>query len=200
MQALRPAPGGFYTGTKVPAYPMQALRPAPGSLCGAGSPCAHLFGRSAPSPGLLSRVEKVGKDTPGTSWFLDLRRRGPRPPLIPRPSALAVLVVGKKVCGILEGNPPTAPRIENTECSLDETKGKNKTDLPTNPKWQIGLFLWLKPYWGVRQRRRGDNVPPSGGPGAQPRHAFGSFRRETKGTPGVGRVGPLVGAGATNPA
>ena len=36
-------------------------------------------------------------------------------------------------------------------------------------------------------------MPPSGGPGAQPRHAFGSFRRETKGTPGVGRVGPPMG-------
>ena len=45
----------------------------------------------------------------------------------------------------------------------------------------------------------GTTCPPSGGPGAQPRHAFGSFRRETKGTPGVGRVGPLVGAGATSP-
>ena len=41
-------------------------------------------------------------------------------------------------------NPPAAPRIENRECSLDETKGKNKTDLPTNSKWQIGLFLWQK--------------------------------------------------------
>ena len=43
-------------------------------------------------------------------------------------------------------------------------------------------------------------IMPQGGPGAQPRHAFGSFRRETKGTPGVGRVGPLVGAGTTVPA
>ena len=41
-------------------------------------------------------------------------------------------------------NPPAAPRIENRECSLDETKGKNKTDLPTSSKWQIGLFLWQK--------------------------------------------------------
>ena len=41
---------------------------------------------------------------------------------------------------------------------------------------------------------------PQRGPGAAPRHAFGSFRRETKGTPGVGRVGPLVGAGAASPA
>ena len=40
---------------------------------------------------------------------------------------------------------------------------------------------------------RGSEASPSGGPGAQPRHAFGSFRRETKGTPGVGRVGPLMG-------
>ena len=46
---------------------------------------------------------------------------------------------------------------------------------------------------------RGSEASPSGGPGAQPRHAFGSFRRETKGTPGVGRAGPLVGAGATSP-
>ena len=36
------------------------------------------------------------------------------------------------------------PRIEKTECSLDETRGKNKTDLPTNSKWQIGLLLWQK--------------------------------------------------------
>ena len=36
------------------------------------------------------------------------------------------------------------PRIEKTECSLDETRGKNKTDLPTNSKWQIGLVLWQK--------------------------------------------------------
>ena len=34
---------------------------------------------------------------------------------------------------------------------------------------------------------------PQRGPGAAPRHAFGSFRRETKGTPGVGRVGPPIG-------
>ena len=57
-------------------------------------------------------------------------------------------------------------------------------------------FCGTNPIEGVRQRRRGDNVPPSGGPGAQPRHAFGSFRRETKGTPGVGRVGPPMGRSA----
>ena len=41
-------------------------------------------GRSAPRPGLLSRVEKVGKDTPGTSWFLDLRHKGADPLGFPR--------------------------------------------------------------------------------------------------------------------
>ena len=54
--------------------------------------------------------------------------------MIPRPCALAVLVAGKKASGILGGIPPAEPRIENTECSLDETKGKNKTDLPTQLK------------------------------------------------------------------
>ena len=56
-------------------------------------------------------------------------------------------------CGSLNpqassGAPPAKPRFENRECFLDRTKGKNKTDLPTNPKWQIGLFLWHKPYRG----------------------------------------------------
>ena len=54
------------------------------------------------------------------------------------------------------------------------------------------------PIEGVREPQ-GERSVPLGGPGAQPRHAFGSFRRETKGTPGVGRAGPLVGAGATSP-
>ena len=66
-------------------------------------------------------------------------------------------------------NPPAAPRIENRECSLDETKGKNKTDLPTNPKWQIGLFLWLKPYWGgAATPQGGQRAPPQGVQGSSP--------------------------------
>ena len=66
-----------------------------------------------------------------------------------------------KICGILGGN-PAEPRIENTECSLDETKGKNKTDLPTNPKWQIGLFLWHKPYRGGCGLPQGERSVPLG--------------------------------------
>ena len=82
-------------------------------------------------------------------------------------------------------------------CFPGKARGENKTNSPTRSKWKIGLFLCLKPYLGgAATPQGGNNVPPSGGPGAQPRHAFGSFRRETKGTPGVGRVGPLVEAGA----
>ena len=51
---------------------------------------------------------------------------------------------GQEACGILEGNTPTVPRIESRGCSLEGTKGKNETDLPTCSKWQIGLFLWLE--------------------------------------------------------
>ena len=38
---------------------------------------------------------------------------------------------------------------------------KDKTDLPTNPKWQIGLFLCLKPFLGGAATPR--SVVPLGG-------------------------------------
>ena len=72
----------------------------------------------------------------------------------------------------------------------------------TISKWQIPLPLVApSPFEGVRLAAGGAGAKsetlfarsPSGGPGAAPRHAFGSFRRETKGTPGVGRVGPPIG-------
>ena len=91
-----------------------------------------------------------------------------------------------------------APQINSQKCSLEETAGEQKTGLPAWSGWANRSFVVSEtPIGGVRdalrRRRRGDNVPPSRGPGAQPRHAFGSFRRETKGTPGVGRVGPPMG-------
>ena len=33
------------------------------------------------------------------------------------------------------------PRIDSRKCSLDGTKGKNKTDLSTSSKWQIDLIF-----------------------------------------------------------
>ena len=91
-----------------------------------------------------------------------------------------------------------APQINSQKCSLEETAGEQKTGLPAWSGWANRSFVVSEtPIGGLRdalrRRRRGDNVPPSRGPGAQPRHAFGSFRRETKGTPGVGRVGPPMG-------
>ena len=100
--------------------------------------------------------------------------------MIPRPSALAVLVVGNKTLKHPRDKAPAAPRIENRECSLDETKGKNKTDLPTNPKWQIGLFLWLKPYRG------GAGI--AGGAGAK---SVSLFARSPSGVQGCSPGAPL---------
>ena len=76
----------------VPAPTMQALRPAPGGLAprceGLRLRCTPLHsplsGRSAPRPGLLSYEKKVGKDSPGTSWVLDLRHQGEDPLGFPR--------------------------------------------------------------------------------------------------------------------
>ena len=59
---LSPLRGFCGTGVPAPTCRRSALHP--GGILQRHSPCAHLCGRSAPRPGLLSRVEKVGKDTP----------------------------------------------------------------------------------------------------------------------------------------
>ena len=95
--------------------------------------------------------------------------------------------------------PPAAPRPETRRCALAETEGEKKTDSPTHLKVANRSGLVAQTLSGGSSKRiharaaGGMIMPPSGGPGAQPRHAFGSFRRETKGTPGVGRVGPPMG-------
>ena len=79
---LSPLRGFCGTGVPAPTCRRSALHP--GGILQRHSPCAHLCGRSAPRPGLLSRVEKVGKDTPGTSWSLDPRHKGEDPLGFPR--------------------------------------------------------------------------------------------------------------------
>ena len=91
-----------------------------------------------------------------------------------------------------------APRIESKTCSLEETAGEQKTGLSTWSGWANWSFVVSETPIGGGARRftappQGGQRAPLRGPGAQPRHAFGSFRRETKGTPGVGRVGPPMG-------
>ena len=63
--------------------------------------------------------------------------------MIPRPCALAVLVVGKKARGILGANPP---RHGLTAESVTPVKrGEKKRPIcPLSSKWQIGLGLWQK--------------------------------------------------------
>ena len=107
--------------------------------------------------------------------------------MIPRPSALAVLVAGNKTLKHPRDKAPAAPRIENRECSLDETKGKNKTDLPTNPKWQIGLFLWLKPYRG--------GAGTAGGAGAKSETLFARSPSGVQGCPSGAPLGTFPATG-----
>ena len=97
-----------------------------------------------------------------------------------------------------------APRIESKTCSLEETAGEQKTGLSTWSGWANWSFVVSETPIGGGARRftappQGGQRAPLRGPGAQPRHAFGSFRRETKGTPGVGRVGPPMGAWGCTP-
>ena len=101
------------------------------------------------------------------------------------------------------------PRIEKIECSLDETRGKNKTDLPTKSKWQIGLFLWQKTarVQASAQHQRGRFLCTGGIPkGGSPWRFFGDFligekvTRVQGGAPASqglwGQSPPLGGAGA----
>ena len=96
---------------------------------------------------------------------------------------------------------PAAPRFESRRCDLCQSRGEDKPDFLRYLKVANRFGTAAQTLSGGNGARRwGDDNAPQRGPGAQPRHAFGSFRRETKGTPGVGRAGPLVGAGTTSPA
>ena len=68
---------------------------------------------------------------------------------------------------------------------LSGAEGSTSPHLPRRPMGES--------FWGERQRRWGDDNAPQGGPGAQPRHAFGDFRRETKVTRGLGRSAQIRG-------
>ena len=64
-----------------------------------------------------------------------------------------------------------APQINSQKCSLEETAGEQKTGLSAWSGWANRSFVVSEtPIGGVRdalrRRRRGDNVPPSRGPGA----------------------------------
>ena len=58
--------------------------------------------------------------------------------------------------------------LKTQSVSLMKPKEKSKTDLPTNVKWQIGLFLWYKPYRGGAGTAGERSVPLGGFQRAQP--------------------------------
>ena len=78
------------------------------------------------------------------------------------------------------------PRIDSRKCSLDGTKGKNKTDLSTSSKWQIDLIFVVEgsPARCVSERSKGGDYAPGDSKGHSPWRAFGDFPRIGKVTPG----------------
>ena len=77
---------------------------------------------------------------------------------------------------------PAVPWIDSRECFPDGTEGKNKTDLPSNLKWQIGLFLWLRVarVQAKRSTNEGGKFAPGDSKGRSPWRAFGDFPRDGK--------------------
>ena len=84
------------------------------------------------------------------------------------------------------------PRIDSRECFPDGAEGTNKTDLLTNSKWQIGLFLWLKVARREPERstNEGGKFAPGDSKGRSPWRAFGDFPRDGKVTRGGGAERP----------
>ena len=87
------------------------------------------------------------------------------------------------------------PRIDSRKCSLDGTKGKNKTDLSTSSKWQIDLIFVVEgsPARCVSERSKGGDYAPGDSKG----HTLGAplvtFPASGK-SPGVeGRSALLTG-------
>ena len=78
--------------------------------------------------------------------------------MIPRPSALAVLVEGKKARGIL-GAIPAEPRIENRECDPRCSLERNKDRLAHQLKVaNRARFVAETLSRGLRHRRRGSGT------------------------------------------
>ena len=101
-------------------------------------------------------LRKIRQGPPGLEFGeLLTSGEGGVAPFDPPPSALAVLVEGKKAHGILGGKEPAAPRIDSRKCDLYKAWGEIKSDFPTCSKWQIRLGQWHKLYRGGAARRRG---------------------------------------------
>ena len=176
MGAPPHAPGDFLAGLVVPAPTCR--RSARAWLC------------HARHPGDFLPDEKVTKESPRGVTPLGTplgghyhppsgdKRRSPR-----------------KGCNsgqYVRNKTPAVPRIDSRECFPDGTEGKNKTDLPSNLKWQIGLFLWLRVdrVQAKRSTNEGGKFAPGDSKGRSPWRAFGDFPRVGKVTRGGGAERP----------
>ena len=88
-----------------------------------------------------------------------------------------------------------APRIESRIFLLLKAQGDGAANCPhhlkvANPSASVAE---TSPARCVSEREKGRRLRTEGVQNRRFWHAFGSFRRETKGTPGVGRVAPPMG-------
>ena len=140
MQALRPAPGGVFCGTAVPA-PNDA-RGSPSALPRAGAPHEHGFAMlGAPGDFLMRRKSPKTHQEPPGSWTSGTRGRTPLDSPAPCPSGIG--------CGSIEpaassGAILPSHGLKTQSVPSMKPKEKNKTGLSTSSKWQIGLGLWQK--------------------------------------------------------
>ena len=136
-------------------------------------------------PGLLSRVEKVGKDTPGTSWFgvrrtPDLRHKGADPLGFP---GLCPSGIG---CGNL--NPQASsgsslPRHGLKTQSVTSVKLGEKKDRFAHLLKVANRSIFVaegSPARCVSERKKGGDHAPAGSRGGSPWRAFGDFPRDGK--------------------
>ena len=141
----------------------------------------------APGDFLVRRKSPKTHQEPPGSWTSGTRGRTPLDSPAPCPSGIG--------CGSIEPAESSGAShlpshgLKTQSVISVELEEKIKTDLPTNPKWQIGLFLWLKPYRGGAGTAGGAGAKsetlfarsPSGdSKGRSPWRAFGDFPRDGK--------------------
>ena len=134
----------------------------------------------APGDFLAKRKSpKIRQEPPG-SWTSSTRGRTPLDSPALCPSGIVRGNLNHQASS--GGTPPAMPRIDSRECFSDGTEGTNKTDLPTNSTWQIGLFLWLRVarVQAKRSTNEGGKFAPGDSKGRSPWRAFGDFPRDGK--------------------
>ena len=143
--------GGHWPSSALHPSGGRSAPPTPGGFCGTVVP-APTSRRSALHPGdfLAKRKSPKIRQGPPGPWTPS-EGGGSKsvpllllPPLIPRPSALAVLVAIAQTLKHPRRHPLPRHGLTAEGVTPGVAWGEKKTDLPTNSKWQIGLLLWQK--------------------------------------------------------